>query len=111
LILDERYVAAHVKGKGIVVFTACSHAGVINVLTDARKGFGDLPLYAVMGGFHLSGPVVEVVISETIRDFAQFALKRIIPCHCTGWCAAHALASVYPEDVLTPAAVGRQFTF
>ena len=35
-IMDERYVAAHVKGKGAVVFTACSHAGVINVLKDAR---------------------------------------------------------------------------
>ena len=111
LILDERYVAAHVKGKGIVVFTACSHAGAINVLTDARHVFGDVPLYAVMGGFHLSGREVETVISDTIRDFGQFALKRIVPCHCTGWRAVHALASVYQDDVLTPAAVGRQFAF
>ncbi len=111
LILDERYVAAHVKGKGIVVFTACSHAGVINVLKDARNVFGDVPLYAVMGGFHLSGAEVEAVIPDTIRDFADFALKRIVPCHCTGWRAVHALASVYKDDVLTPAAVGRQFTF
>jgi len=111
LILDERYVAAHVKDKGIVVFTACSHAGVINVLKDARNIFGDVPLYAVMGGFHLSGAEVEAIIPETIRDFGQFALKRIVPCHCTGWRAVHALANVYKEDVLTPAAVGRQFTF
>jgi len=111
LILGERYVATHVKGKGIVVFTACSPAGVVNVLTDARNVFGDVPLHAVMGGFHLSGPEVEAAISETIRDFAQFALKRIIPCHCTGWRAGHALANGYPDDVLTPAAVGRRFTF
>lgn len=26
-IADERYVAAAVKGKGVVVFSACSHAG------------------------------------------------------------------------------------
>ena len=44
LILDERYVALHVKGKGVVVFTACSHSGVINVLKDARNVFGDVPL-------------------------------------------------------------------
>ena len=111
LILDERYVAAHVKGKGIVVFTACSHAGVINVLKDARSVFGDVPLYAVMGGFHLSGAEVEAIIPETIRDFGQFALKRIVPCHCTGWRAVHALAQVYNDDVLVPAAVGRQFVF
>lgn len=28
LIADERYAAAAVKGKGVVVFSACSHAGV-----------------------------------------------------------------------------------
>jgi 7,8-dihydropterin-6-yl-methyl-4-(beta-D-ribofuranosyl)aminobenzene 5'-phosphate synthase len=111
LILDERYVAAHVKGKGIVVFTACSHAGVINVLTDARSIFGDVPLYAVMGGFHLSGPKVEDIIPDTIRDLGDFALKRIVPCHCTGWRAVHALAKVYKDDVLTPGAVGREFIF
>ena len=111
LILDERYVAAHVKGKGVVVFTACSHSGGINVLKDARNVFGDVPLYAVMGGFHLSGAEVEAIIPDTIRDFAQFDLQRIVPCHCTGWRAVHALAQVYSEDVLVPAAVGRQFTF
>jgi 7,8-dihydropterin-6-yl-methyl-4-(beta-D-ribofuranosyl)aminobenzene 5'-phosphate synthase len=111
LILDERYVAAHVKGKGVVVFTACSHAGVVNVLKDARNVFGDVPLYAVMGGFHLSGAEVEAIIPDTIRDFAAFGLKRIVPCHCTGWRAVHALAQVYNEDVLVPSAVGRQFLF
>jgi 7,8-dihydropterin-6-yl-methyl-4-(beta-D-ribofuranosyl)aminobenzene 5'-phosphate synthase len=30
LIVDERFLAVAVKGKGIVVFTACSHAGVVN---------------------------------------------------------------------------------
>jgi len=111
LILDERYVVAHVKGKGAVVFTACSHAGVINVLTDALNVLGDVPLYAVMGGFHLSGAEVEAIIPDTIRDLGQFALRRIVPCHCTGWRALHALAQVYKEDVLMPAAVGRKFAF
>ena len=111
LIRDERYVAAHVKGKGIVVFTACSHSGVVNVLTDARKVFGDVPIYGVMGGFHLSGPEVEGIIPDTVRDLGAFPLQRIVPCHCTGWRAVHALASVYSEEVLVPAAVGRQFTF
>ena len=111
LVLDERYVAAHVKGKGAVIFTACSHAGVINVLKDARNVFGDVPLYAVMGGFHLSGLEVESIIPDTVRDLGDFALKRIVPCHCTGWRAVHALANVYTDEVLVPAAVGRQFTF
>jgi 7,8-dihydropterin-6-yl-methyl-4-(beta-D-ribofuranosyl)aminobenzene 5'-phosphate synthase len=55
LIMDERFLAAHVRGKGIVVFTACSHAGVVNVLKHARSSFPAVPLYAVAGGFHLAG--------------------------------------------------------
>ncbi len=37
LIMDERFVAVHVRDKGIIVFTACSHAGVVNVLRCARE--------------------------------------------------------------------------
>jgi 7,8-dihydropterin-6-yl-methyl-4-(beta-D-ribofuranosyl)aminobenzene 5'-phosphate synthase len=111
LLLDERYVAAHVKGKGVVVFTACSHAGLINVLRDVQNTFADVPLYGVMGGFHLSGAEVEGIIPQTVHDLAQFRLQRIVPCHCTGWRALHALAQVYEDDVLVPAAVGTQFIF
>ena len=36
LLMDERCVGFHIKGKGLVVLSACSHAGVVNVLTHAR---------------------------------------------------------------------------
>ena len=111
LILDERYVAVNVKGKGVVVFTACSHAGVVNVLKDARHVFDDVPLYGVMGGFHLSGDYVEGIIPDTVRDMQSFRLKRIVPAHCTGWRAVNALANAFGEDVIVPSAVGRQFVF
>lgn len=109
---DERYLAVHVKDKGIVVFSMCSHAGVINVLTDARNVFGGVPLHAVMGGFHLSGATVEPIIPETIRDLLSFGLKRIVPAHCTGWRAFTALSNACRDErVLMPSAVGRTFVF
>jgi len=107
-LIDERYVAVHVKNKGAVVFTACSHAGVVNVLTDARNVFGDVPLYAVMGGFHLSGAEVEAIIPETIDDMRGFGLTRIVPAHCTGWRAQHAMAARFP-GVFVPNSVGSSF--
>ncbi len=110
-IMDERYVAAHVKGKGMVVFTACSHAGVINVLKDARAVFGDVPLHAVMGGFHLSGQQIEAIIPDTINDMKGFGLRRIVPAHCTGWRAVGALIQAFGEERIVPSAVGRQFVF
>jgi metal-dependent hydrolase (beta-lactamase superfamily II) len=110
-IMDERYVAAHVRDKGIIVFTGCSHAGLINVLRDASQVFEGRPLYAVMGGFHLSGPGPESIIADTVNAIQGFGLKYIIPGHCTGWRAVSALASIFADDVLVPCAVGRKFSF
>src|SRR5690242_4625765 len=31
LLMDERWLAVNVAGKGLVVFSACSHAGIVNV--------------------------------------------------------------------------------
>ena len=105
---DERFVAAHVAGKGLVVFTACSHAGLINVLSHAKERFPDVPLYAVFGGFHLSGPT-EAIIPETVEALAAFDPALIAPGHCTGWRALTALVNAFGERVV-PTAVGKTFT-
>lgn len=109
-IMDERYLAVHVKGKGIVVFTACSHAGVVNVLEDAKAKFGDIGLHCVMGGFHLSGAGVEPIIPDTIARMAEFDLDVIVPAHCTGYRAVTALVNAFGSKVV-PSAVGRHYEF
>jgi 7,8-dihydropterin-6-yl-methyl-4-(beta-D-ribofuranosyl)aminobenzene 5'-phosphate synthase len=107
ILPDERFVAVNVAGKGQVVFSACSHAGLINVLTEAKARFPDIPLYGVFGGFHLSGGT-ESIIPETVEALAQFDLKLIAPGHCTGWRALSALAAAYGDRVV-PTAVGKTF--
>jgi 7,8-dihydropterin-6-yl-methyl-4-(beta-D-ribofuranosyl)aminobenzene 5'-phosphate synthase len=110
-LLDERYLAVKVKGKGAVVFSMCSHAGVVNVLKDASRAFSGTPLHAVMGGLHLAGPTVEPAIADTVLDLMKFGLKRIVPAHCTGFRAFTELAKACEPGVLFPAAVGRKFSF
>ena len=110
LQLDERYVAVNVKDRGIVVFSACSHAGVVNVLTDAADVSPAIPLYAVMGGLHLSGPNHEPTIPNTVQDIARFNLKRLVVGHCTGWRAFQALVNAYGDAVI-PEAVGHTHHF
>jgi 7,8-dihydropterin-6-yl-methyl-4-(beta-D-ribofuranosyl)aminobenzene 5'-phosphate synthase len=109
-IIDERFLTVNVKGKGLLVFTACSHAGVINVLTHARACFPEVPLYAVAGGFHLSGPNEEV-IPETVEAMKGFGLSVIAAGHCTGWRAVTALANVFGNSIVDPSVVGKRFTF
>ena len=110
LIMDERFVAVHVAGKGLVVFTACSHAGVVNVLEQARASFPGIPLFAVLGGLHLSG-TNERVIPQTVEALKKFGLKTIAAGHCTGWRAMTALANAFGDSKLAPLAVGKRYTF
>lgn len=107
LIMDERYVSVHVKGKGQFVFSACSHAGLINVLTHARSAFPSVPLYGAMGGLHLSG-INEKVIPQTVADLRTFGLKMLAPGHCTGWRALSQMAREFGEE-LAPSAVGKKY--
>lgn len=107
LIMDERFVAVNVKGKGQFVFSACSHAGLINVLTHARSVFPSVPLYGAMGGLHLSG-INERVIPQTVADLKTFGLKFLAPGHCTGWRALSRMAGEF-GDALVPSAVGKKY--
>lgn len=106
LLLDERFVSVHVKGKGQMIFTACSHAGVNNVLFHARSRAPAIPLHGVLGGLHLAG-ATEKIIPETIADLKTFGLKLIAPGHCTGWRALSAMAGAF-RDELVPLAVGKR---
>ena len=110
-ILDERFLLCRVRRRGLVVFTACSHAGVVNVLLHARSLFPSEPLHAVVGGFHLAGRDVEPTIPATVERLRDLAPARIVPAHCTGWRATSALGRAFGDEVVVPSAVGRRFRF
>ena len=97
LILDDQALVMNVRDKGLVVLTGCGHAGVVNTLRYARKLTGVDRLYAVIGGFHLNGPLFEPIIPDTCAALAELAPQVIVPAHCTGWKATHALAAQFPD--------------
>jgi 7,8-dihydropterin-6-yl-methyl-4-(beta-D-ribofuranosyl)aminobenzene 5'-phosphate synthase len=71
-----------IAGKGIVVFTGCSHAGVVNAARHAVElGGGDLPLYAVMGGYHLADAEASTIQSECLDRGAGAET-------CSSYCSA-----------------------
>jgi 7,8-dihydropterin-6-yl-methyl-4-(beta-D-ribofuranosyl)aminobenzene 5'-phosphate synthase len=108
-LMDERMLAVHVRDLGLIVFSACSHAGIVNVCTHARDRFPDIPIYAVMGGLHLGG-VMERLIPDTVEGLRPFKIRHIIAGHCTGWRALHALADAY-GDAVSQSAIGTRYTF
>ena len=108
LLRDDQALIANVRGKGLVVITGCSHAGVINTLRYARKTTGIERVYAVLGGFHLSGMLYEHIIPETVEALRDIGPQVIAPSHCTGMRATHALAEAFPGEFI-PSSVGTTY--
>jgi 7,8-dihydropterin-6-yl-methyl-4-(beta-D-ribofuranosyl)aminobenzene 5'-phosphate synthase len=110
LILDERFLAASVRGRGVSVLSACSHAGVVNACLGAMALFPETPVDVVLGGYHLAGAAMEQRIDDTVQDLAQLVSPRIVaPGHCTGWRAKAALASTFAPGRYGPSFVGTQY--
>jgi 7,8-dihydropterin-6-yl-methyl-4-(beta-D-ribofuranosyl)aminobenzene 5'-phosphate synthase len=108
LVLDDQALIIHVAGKGLVVLTGCGHAGVVNIARYATLLTGGQPLYALLGGFHLSGPVFEPLIPRVLDDLAGLNPAVLVPAHCTGWRAQHAMSARFPA-AFTPNTVGTSF--
>jgi 7,8-dihydropterin-6-yl-methyl-4-(beta-D-ribofuranosyl)aminobenzene 5'-phosphate synthase len=110
LVLDDQALIVSVVGKGLVVLTGCGHAGVVNIARYARALTGGEPLHAVVGGFHLNGPLFEPLIPRVLDDLADLDPDWLVPAHCTGWRAQHAMAARFGE-VFVPNSVGTSFHF
>lgn len=96
-IWDDRALVVNVKQKGLVVISGCAHSGIINTLIHAQKITRTERIYAVFGGFHLSGKEYEQRIDQTVEKLTQINPALVVPSHCTGWKGAFAIARAMPE--------------
>jgi 7,8-dihydropterin-6-yl-methyl-4-(beta-D-ribofuranosyl)aminobenzene 5'-phosphate synthase len=109
-IWDDQAVVCHVKGKGLVILSSCSHAGVINVLRHALRLAGTTQVHAFVGGLHLTGGLFEPIIPRTIAELASIGPAVVVPGHCTGWQATHEVARQLP-DAYIQTSVGTRLHF
>ena len=61
------------------MLSGCGHAGIVNTVRYARRLTGEDAIAAVIGGFHLSGPMFEPVIEPTVEAFADLAPGLLSP--------------------------------
>ena len=57
---------------------------------------GNDAVAAIIGGFHLSGPMFERIIEPTVDALVELGPSTVMPAHCTGWKAVHRLATALP---------------
>lgn len=109
-VKDDQALVILLKNKGLVILTGCGHAGIINTLNYATKVTGIKKVYAIIGGFHLTGEGYEESIPLTISELLKINPEYIIPCHCTGWKASNAIIKSMPKKYIQTS-VGSTFCF
>ena len=109
LILDDQALVVRLGDRGLVILSGCGHAGIVNTVRYARRLTGNDEVAAIVGGFHLSGPMFERIIEPTVDALAELSPSLLVPAHCTGWRAVHRLATRFP-DAFVMSTVGTRIT-
>ena len=97
LILDDQALVVRVRDEGLLILSGCGHAGIVNTVRYARRLTGEPRIAAIIGGFHLSGPMFERIIEPTVQALGALSPSLLVPAHCTGWKAVHQLARRFPQ--------------
>ena len=84
LMLDDISIVANIKGKGLVIVTGCSHAGIVNITKQAVTLSGIEKIHGIIGGFHLI-EASESRIKKTAQALKGFNPDWVYAGHCTGF--------------------------
>lgn len=95
---DDLSLAARIEGKGLVIITGCSHAGIINILKHAAAP--NERIEGVIGGLHLV-EASEERIEKTASALAGFSPSLVAAGHCTGFRAQAALYAKFGSKFAT----------
>jgi 7,8-dihydropterin-6-yl-methyl-4-(beta-D-ribofuranosyl)aminobenzene 5'-phosphate synthase len=68
---------------GLVIVTGCGHAGVINIVEQARSLVRPARVHALIGGIHLFN-ASDDTLKWTAEKLRAFGIDHLIGAHCTG---------------------------
>jgi len=96
---DDVSLVANIKGKGVVIVTGCSHAGIVNIAKQAVKLAGTEKIHGIIGGFHLieATGFAETRIKKTAQALKMHDPDWIYAGHCTGFRAQVELYKTFKE--------------
>jgi 7,8-dihydropterin-6-yl-methyl-4-(beta-D-ribofuranosyl)aminobenzene 5'-phosphate synthase len=106
-MLDDTSVVANVKGKGLVIVTGCSHAGIVNIAKHAMELTGCEKIEGIIGGLHLI-EASDARINRTVEELAKLNISWICAGHCTGFKAQVELYLAFKEK-FSPLHTGMEF--
>lgn len=99
-IEDDTALVFNVRGRGLVILSGCAHSGILNTVAHAREVTGVDRVFAVMGGFHLTGPAFSAAVAPTVQGLKAADPEYVAPAHCTGREATLAIEQEMPDKFL-----------
>lgn len=96
IVMDETALIANVAGKGLVIISGCSHAGIVNIAKHAQKVSGVKKIDGIMGGLHLIHAEQDR-IKKTVQAIEKLEPSWFAAGHCTGHNAENALRNSFGE--------------
>jgi 7,8-dihydropterin-6-yl-methyl-4-(beta-D-ribofuranosyl)aminobenzene 5'-phosphate synthase len=106
---NEHVTVYHVKERGLVVLSSCSHRGVVNAVKQAQEVSGVDKLHALLGGFHL-GPAPMDYTKHIVSEIVDLKPDIVVPMHCSGENFVEAMREIAP-DRLFLGSTGATLTF
>jgi len=106
-MLDDISVVANVNGKGLVIVTGCSHAGIVNIARHAMELTDCEKIEGIIGGLHLID-ASDDRIKRTSEELSKLNPEWICAGHCTGFKAQVELYLTFRER-FSPLQTGMQF--
>jgi 7,8-dihydropterin-6-yl-methyl-4-(beta-D-ribofuranosyl)aminobenzene 5'-phosphate synthase len=88
--------------EGLVVIAGCAHAGIVNIVTAARRIVGPQRIAALIGGLHLAD-AKSSTIEWVAAQLQAFGVAQFMAGHCTGLEPTRRLAAVFglgPADAV-----------
>jgi 7,8-dihydropterin-6-yl-methyl-4-(beta-D-ribofuranosyl)aminobenzene 5'-phosphate synthase len=99
-------VMAIIENGELVIFTGCSHSGMINMIDTVTQEFPGIPVKAVIGGFHLMGlPYLNTMAGSRSevegigREILMYPVEATYTGHCTGKKAFDVLKGVMGDQL------------
>lgn len=98
--MDHEVILVLKQNEEVVVFSGCSHNGILNMTNAALKKYPQYSVKAIFGGFHLAIPGTgkmaesQETVTKIAEIFQKLPVEKIYTGHCTGKEAFDVLKSV-----------------
>jgi 7,8-dihydropterin-6-yl-methyl-4-(beta-D-ribofuranosyl)aminobenzene 5'-phosphate synthase len=99
MIEDDLSLVFHLADDSIVILAGCCHAGIVNTVAKTIELTDSSNIVGIIGGLHLHDASYNRLL-QTTQELEKYSIKKIAPCHCTGFRGKYALSTSFGEKFL-----------